>query len=147
MRDAALLLLPALLLGCTAATRAPSSERERPVPTADSMVGEWRMGDGLSYNLGLDLRDDGSFEARWSGCLGDMGKASGSWSRTDQGVRFTVESGANPHGSPLREARRILHRGQVLLVLPEFEADLKARGMRNENALCRAQLRRPWRRR
>jgi hypothetical protein len=54
-----------------------------------SAAGRWYRGDGLGENIYLNLREDGTYEATWRGCLGEYGKASGRWSRTAGEVALT----------------------------------------------------------
>src|SRR4051812_26428078 len=65
MRLLSILLLSALV--CTAANE-----------TAAVAV-RWYCGDGLGYNIYLELRPTGTYEATWHGCFGKYGTAKGKW--------------------------------------------------------------------
>lgn len=43
------------------------------------LVGRYDCGDGLGYNLHLELAQDGTYTCRWTGCLGQYGSAAGTW--------------------------------------------------------------------
>jgi hypothetical protein len=59
---------------------------------AAQLGGTYYVGDGLGYNLRLDLKDAGQFECVWVGCLGVYGKASGSWSVREDGLRLVLQT-------------------------------------------------------
>jgi hypothetical protein len=54
-------------------------------------VGSYRVGDGLGYNLHLELKDARQFECKWHGCLGEYGAASGRWSAEGDGLKLVTE--------------------------------------------------------
>lgn len=60
--------------------------------TANVLAGRYGVGDGLGYNLSLELNADGAFDCTWTGCLGTYGTASGSWSPTPAGVSLAARS-------------------------------------------------------
>ncbi len=69
---------------------APAASPSRRL-TAISPGGEvWERGDGLGYNVSLTLGTNGRVSfARWMGCLGEYGRAEGTWSDVDGGVELT----------------------------------------------------------
>jgi len=53
------------------------------------LVGKYRRGDGLGYNVTFTLNPDGSYTSDWHGCLGKYGDASGNWTLKGGSVHFT----------------------------------------------------------
>jgi hypothetical protein len=49
-------------------------------------------GDGKGINLHLTLIENGSFECRWTGCLGEYGKCSGRWSDDGHHIKIRTKS-------------------------------------------------------
>ena len=69
-------------VGCQGSEQ-PSDVGEEPriaAASPDALSGSYYRGDGLGYNIDLDLHADGSYDAEWRGCLGIYGTASGCWS-------------------------------------------------------------------
>lgn len=44
-----------------------------------SYAGSYYRGDGLGYNVNLNLKEDGTYTGKWRGCLGLYGTAQGRW--------------------------------------------------------------------
>jgi len=57
----------------------------KPPESISELPGAYYRGDGLGYNISLDLNQDQSYLAIWSGCLGEYGRSAGTWS-LEQGV-------------------------------------------------------------
>ena len=57
---------------------------------AAALVGEYRVGDGLGFNLRLIFKDDATFECTWTGCLGESGRSSGEWFIGEGGLNLNV---------------------------------------------------------
>jgi hypothetical protein len=57
-------------------------------PKLKALSGKYYEGDGLGYNLSLDLEPDGTYSAEWHGCMGLYGSASGTWSIADSHLTF-----------------------------------------------------------
>ena len=70
------LLFATLFVGCGG----------RPVSTQSSsaatLAGSYYRGDHTGYNIYLDLLANGSYTAKWRGCLGEYGTARGTWATT-----------------------------------------------------------------
>lgn len=60
-------------------------------PSPAPLVGSYYRGDGLGLNLHLALNKDGTFECRWTGCLGEYGKSSGRWSGDERHIKTHAE--------------------------------------------------------
>ncbi len=59
------------------------------------LMGRWACGDGLGYNVTLELNSDNKWNAMWAGCRGAYGEASGTWTFLDNRL----------HLYPLHETR------------------------------------------
>ena len=84
------------------------------------LVGErWYRGDGLGYNLTLTLADNGTYEAKWTGCFGTYGRARGMW--VDQGfeIALAAEYEEGTMVGHLRSLRRLKVHNVDVLVPPE----------------------------
>ena len=67
-----------------------------------AIAGGYYRGDGLGFNLHLELVPDGTFECKWTGCLGEYGNSSGRWSQVgDQVSTTTLASDGLLTSSPL----------------------------------------------
>lgn len=68
-----LLFLPVMAHG-------PGTWESEPLPPqALALVGKHFVGDGMGYNLELDLKADGRYYVEWQGCMGIYGTARGRW--------------------------------------------------------------------
>jgi len=104
--------------------------------TEPELIGErWYRGDGLGYNVTLTLADDGTYDARWSGCLGIYGRSKGMW--VDQGFEIALapEFEEGSMIGHLRSLRRLKIQNTEVLVPPEdiervlkADATMKSRG-------------------
>ena len=69
------------------------SENEKGTPeapnNAKSVVGDYYRGDGTGYNIYLTLKENGDYSAKWRGCLGEYGTASGKWSLNDKTIALS----------------------------------------------------------
>lgn len=103
------LLLAVAIAGCAVIGR-PSPEQAE----TGHLIGHYYQGDGLGTNIYLELRLDGTYEARWHGCLGDYGTATGSWSLDSGSVHF----------EPLTESGMLagyLKRARIRRALPHYK--------------------------
>ena len=84
------------------------------------LVGEYRVGDGLGYNLHLVLKEGAAFECTWTGCLGVYGTASGVWSIKDSELEL-IPHDANGmlEERPLDRMRIVSFHGHYLLLQNE----------------------------
>jgi hypothetical protein len=55
------------------------------------LIGDYRLGDGLGYNLHLVLKTDGRFACTWRGCLGVYGSATGTWAIQAAGIKLSSQ--------------------------------------------------------
>lgn len=81
------------------------------------IAGSYYRGDGLGLNLHLTLAENGTFRCNWTGCLGDYGNTTGTWSQAKN--RIVIETakvdGMFEH-SPLGDLELIQRDGETLLV-------------------------------
>jgi hypothetical protein len=73
---------------------APDGSRKEAVEGIKSkeLVGDYKCGDGLGYNLQLILKEGGRFDCIWRGCLGEYGKSTGEWTIDQQGLKLASAS-------------------------------------------------------
>ena len=108
-----LLLLFAIALTCGCeSSRISSSERAALRPFA----GSYYRGDGLGYNISLDLKPDGSYDAQWHGCLGLYGTARGSWAVSSDHILLSPSKERDMMKGHLRQLDIVQHGDQWILV-------------------------------
>ena len=83
---------PPLPFEPTASERAEIAHQRALDPAEAALVGSYYRGDGLGLNLMLSLLPDGSFRCQWSGCMGDYGSCSGTWSLDGERVNVHVDA-------------------------------------------------------
>jgi hypothetical protein len=94
----------------------------KPPKDVSELPGTYYRGDGLGYNISLDLEQDQTYSAVLSGCLGEYGRSSGSWSLDEGRISFrpTEES---------TEMKRHLpnlvvgYQGETLFLFPDSNDD------------------------
>jgi len=91
------------------------------------LTGEvWRRGDGLGYNVSLTLGVNGRYVAHWRGCVGEYGRAEGTWK--DLGGRIELEP-SREEGmmrGHLKRLQRVTLQGEMRLVPPEDLAEVQS---------------------
>lgn len=85
----------------------------------DQLVGRYYGGDGLGYNIWIQLDADGSYSADWHGCLGVYGEARGQWKAEGDQVVFLPGQENELLVGHLRTATTVQHGGRLGLVRPE----------------------------
>jgi hypothetical protein len=94
---------------------------------ADRLVGEYYQGDGLGHNLHLTLKEDGTFDCQSTGCVGNYGSTSGTWSRSGKRITMNaIESSGEFEDSPLGNMTIVTHGGRKRLIRDADAEMLKA---------------------
>jgi hypothetical protein len=104
---------------------APDGSRKESLEGIKSkeLTGDYRCGDGLSYNLQLTLKEGGRFDCTWRGCLGEYGKSTGEWTIDQQGLKLASASAEGMlKEKPLGRLYVIRFREHFLL-LPDSDRD------------------------
>ena len=84
------------------------------------LTGEvWERGDGLGYNVSLNLGKNGRYIARWVGCLGEYGRSEGTWSEVAGGIELKSSREEGMMQGHLRHLERVALSEGVRLVPPE----------------------------
>ncbi len=78
-----LMLLSPLLVAMLFSIGCANPQTRPQLATLHPFAGNYFRGNGTGYNIALDLRPDGSYDAQWRGCLGIYGTARGKWSIID----------------------------------------------------------------
>jgi hypothetical protein len=106
-------------LGLAVGTPLFVAAAQKPVTVTEPSGERWYRGDGLGYTITLILGEDGTYDARWSGCLGEYGSSKGVW--VDQGseISLAAEHEAGMMQGHLRSLRKLTVRGTDVLVPPE----------------------------
>lgn len=95
-------------------------------PTSASLAGEvWERGDGLGYNVSLTLGKNGKYVARWVGCLGEYGRAEGTWIDVNNGVELKPSREEGMMRGHLKRLERVALNGQMRLIPPEDIAEVQ----------------------
>ncbi|WP_116812168.1 hypothetical protein [Steroidobacter cummioxidans] len=79
----------------------------------------WERGDGLGYNISLNLGKNGQYVARWVGCLGQYGHSEGMWNEVEGGIDLKPAREQGMMQGHLRHLRRVALSGEVRLIPPE----------------------------
>jgi hypothetical protein len=130
----ALLLVPVMAHGL-----GDWEESTLPIEAAP-LAGKYYSGDGMGYNISLELKEDGTFHAEWHGCLGKYGEAQGRWRMENWEVIFdpTMEEGAmegHLHTLHVFDAE-----GNWILVAPNRVESLKTYGVDRFTAFQRTEV-------
>lgn len=99
-----------------------------PEPLALPYAGRYYRGDGLGYNIVLDLENDGSYRGQWRGCLGVYGTAAGKWRVKSSGKARQIVLEPTRETNMMKGHLRILdiiYRDKKVLFLPTSERDLE----------------------
>jgi hypothetical protein len=94
---------------------------EELVPT--KFVGEYSQGDGLGCNLTLVLKQGGTFDCTWNGCLGQYGKSSGKWAVQADGLKLTALNAERMLKEQPVECLRVISLQNNYLLLEERHKD------------------------
>ncbi len=110
-----------LAIGTLCACQFPKKTVAVSNPPGEGLTGKWYRGDGLGMNISLVLSTGGSYEAVWSGCLGEYGSARGSWvvEADKTGVRHVRFSALEEKGTMAGELTDVEiseNRGEPILV-------------------------------
>ncbi|HEY0683644.1 MAG TPA: hypothetical protein VGD45_15030 [Steroidobacter sp.] len=112
-------LIAALMLAIGVPMYIVSAQTHQGLPP-ERLPGEvWERGDGLGYNVSLNLGKDGKYIARWVGCLGEYGRSEGTWREVDGGIELDASREAGMMQGHLRRLERIVLGGEARLVPPE----------------------------
>ena len=74
MKSVAVMLVSLSLCGC-AAFGHPAADQVQP----RHVSGDYYQGDGLGTNISVHLSEDGTYQSKWHGCLGEYGSSTGKW--------------------------------------------------------------------
>jgi len=83
----------------------------------EHVAGAYYTGDGLGYNLSLQLTTNGQFNCTWRGCLGIYGTSTGTW--TVEANRITLKPTEETDmlkDKPMRSLDVLVHSNQYILV-------------------------------
>lgn len=85
-----------------------------------SLAGDYDWGDGLGYNISLELREPDEYRATWRGCLGEYGTARGKWRVSGAVLRFSPCEETGKMKGHLRQAR-VTRQGRQIKVASEAD--------------------------
>ncbi len=121
--NAAFLVL--LLCGCNDTGRTPKLLPSNVRPDV-TLAGSYYQGDGLGFNLHLDLAADGHFTCKWTGCLGEYGSTQGRWGRDGDKILIAeIRSTGMFKDSPLGNMQIVTYDGDPRLLRDEDQEFLK----------------------
>lgn len=96
---------------------------ERPVfgvatspSTSSELVGRYYQGDGLGFNVHLNLFDEGTYSVIWDGCLGEYGEVEGTWALHDRFIDLVPSSESGMVGGQLRKLETLRFEDAWILV-------------------------------
>jgi hypothetical protein len=104
------LMMVALLTGCQ------SQQAHTDLAALRPFAGSYYRGDGTGYNINLDLRPDGSYDARWRGCLGVYGTARGQWSVDGERIVLSPKKETEMMTGHLKRLDLARHDGRLILL-------------------------------
>jgi hypothetical protein len=104
---------------------APNSARKESIQEvkAKVLIGEYKCGDGLGYNLRLILKEQGRFDCTWRGCLGEYGKSAGEWVVDRAGVKLIPASSEGLLKEKPLGRLHLIRFGEHYLLLPKDDYD------------------------
>ena len=86
----------------------------------DPLAGRYFLGDGLGYNLSLELQGSGQYRATDTGCMATYGTAKGRWIASGSTIHFMPTEETGTLKGHLRQAHFTRTEGKVRI---EHEAD------------------------
>ena len=112
-----LMMMVVLLTGCQ------SHQQSRSDPAAlRPLAGTYYRGDGTGYNIHLDLRANGSYDAKWRGCLGVYGTARGRWAVDGEHIVLSPTKETDMMTGHLKQFDLATYEGRIIL-LPSDDRD------------------------
>ena len=105
------LLATVLLLGCRSQQLSPGV-----AASLHPFAGTYYRGDGLGYNVTVNLKPDARYTAQWRGCLGVYGTARGTWALDGQRIVFSPSKETDMMRGHLRELHIVRQDGQIVFV-------------------------------
>lgn len=107
-----------LLPGLVAAGGAEEKEKGTAEAPSNSkaVAGSYYRGDGTGYNIYLTLVEDGTYTAKWLGCLGEYGTASGRWALADKLIKFQPGKQTGNMKGHLKSLDVLRYKGQWIFV-------------------------------
>ncbi len=87
-------------------------------PASDTAleIGRYYKGDGLGTNISIVLAADGSYEATWTGCLGNYGNSKGRWEIEGTMLTFLPSAEDGMLEDFLGEMKIVEYKGQAAFV-------------------------------
>lgn len=85
-------------------------------PDAKAIAGDYYRGDGTGYNIYLTLDANGQYKAKWRGCLGVYGEASGRWTLKDKQIFFAFSKETGMMQGHLKELDILKFKGGWIFV-------------------------------
>ena len=83
----------------------------------EHVAGAYYTGDGLGYNLYLELTTNGQFNCTWRGCLGIYGTSTGTWTVVANRITLKpTEETDMLKDKPMRSLDVLVHSNQYILV-------------------------------
>ena len=104
------LMMFALLTGCQRQQTRTDLAVLRP------LAGSYYRGDGTGYNINLDLKGDGSYDANWRGCLGVYGTARGKWTVDGEHIVLSPTKETDMMKGHLKTLDMAKHEGRLILL-------------------------------
>jgi hypothetical protein len=94
----------------------------RPPKDISELPGAYYRGDGLGYNIALDLNQDQSYLAIWGGCLGEYGRSTGTWSLEEGRVLLSPTEESDSMNRQFEELH-VGYQNEVLFLFPNSDND------------------------
>ena len=117
-RNFAILLSTLMLaIGVPMYIAAAQTDRELTLELPPGEV--WERGDGLGYNMSLNLGRNGKYVARWTGCFGEYGRSEGTWSEVDGGIDLRASHEEGMIMGHLKHLKRVVLSGEMRLIPPD----------------------------
>lgn len=93
------------------------------------MAGDYHRGDELGFNVMLSLHPEGMYSAVWFGCLGDFGKANGTWTLSANTISLEPEHEEGDLRQPLRALEVMRHADDWIFLSPSERNDYERYGV------------------
>jgi hypothetical protein len=116
-------LAPFLLTTTLALASCAHFGEELAAPSASSLAGTYVSNPSPLDAVVLKLAANGSYDARWEGCMGEYGSAAGTWSLAGDGVALTPAKDGELFFATMSRLVLVPYKGRYSLARPEDVAN------------------------
>jgi hypothetical protein len=127
-------LLPLMMVMLSA-----GCQRNQPSAALKPLAGSYYRGNGLGYNIRLNLRANGAYDATWRGCLGLYGTARGMWTVDGEQIVFSPTKETGNMKGHLKRLDVLQHEGRSIFVPSDDRQFYDAHGVSSYSCFQRTE--------